>query len=180
MLQLYLSVLEDEFSKRKFEDIYIGYKQFMYSVAFSVLKNVYDSEDAVHQAFLTIANNFERVSELSCHDLKPYIAIIVKNTSINIYNKNKRNADRYSELNEEILSVEVDFFENYNYESLLKSIFELDEIYKDVLYLRYVIGFSSKEISRMLDVSEDVIWKRTERAKKQLKKLLEEGERNYQ
>jgi RNA polymerase sigma-70 factor (ECF subfamily) len=178
MLQVYLSILADEFSKRKFEDLYIDYKQFMYSVAFSILKNVYDSEDAVHQAFLTIANNFERVSELSCQDLKPYIAIIVKNISINIYNKNKRNADRYSELNEEILSVEVDFFENYNYESLLKAIFELNEIYKDVLYLRYVIGFSSKEISKMLDVSEDVIWKRTERAKKQLKKLLEEGERN--
>lgn len=176
MLQIYISVLESEDSKTKFEELYITYKQYMYSVSFNILKNVHDSEDAVHQAFLAIANNFEKVSQLSCQELKPYVVIIVRNVSINIYNKNKRQLDRFVELNEDTVPVEVDFFEKYSYELLLNSIFRLDEIYKDVLYLRYVIGFSAKEIAKIFDVSEEVIWKRTQRAKNQLKELLKEGE----
>ena len=178
MLQIYLSILESEDSKEKFENLYLDYKQYMYSVAYNILGNVHDSEDAVHQAFLAIAYNFKKISHLSSQELKPYIVIITRNTSINIYNKNKRNSMRCVQLNDDISSVEIDFFENYNYESLLNCILQLDSIYKDILYLRYVNGFSTKDISKMLCISEDTVWKRTERAKKQLKKLLEEGGQN--
>ncbi len=178
MLQLYLSVLEREEQKRSFEELYINYKQYMYSVCFNILKNVHDSEDAVHQAFLNIANSFEKISQLSCHELKPYVVIIAKNAAINIYNKNKRNASHHKEFNDDTTAIEIDFFENYNYEVLLNCILQLDDIYKDVLYLRYVIGFSTKEIAKMLTITENTVSVRIGRAKKQLKNLLEEGEQD--
>ena len=69
--------------------------------------------------------------------------------------------------------MDVDYFENIDYDELVKTISQLPQIYKDVLFLRYVNDFSVKEISKMLDISVDTVWKRLERARKMLKELLE-------
>lgn len=54
---IYLALIEVEEDKRKFERIYLSYKQTMFYVANRILKNHHTSEDAVHQAFLRIIDN---------------------------------------------------------------------------------------------------------------------------
>lgn len=56
MLAIYLSMLETNEEKNQFEQLYIKYKQDMYAVAYGILKNKEDAEDAVHQSFLKIAD----------------------------------------------------------------------------------------------------------------------------
>lgn len=178
MINIYLSVLETDEDRIQFQDIYIKYKQKMYSIAYGILHNTADSEDAVHQAFLTIANNFEKIKSFSCQELPSYIVIIIKRISINIYNKNKRTNEILSTLDDNNSSIEIDLLANYKYEQLLNVISNLSENYKEILYLYYINNFTTKEISKMLDISVDNVWKRIERAKKQLKARLEEGEKN--
>lgn len=48
---IYLSILTDEQSRSKLENIYKMYKNLMYYVAYQILHSKPDSEDAVHQAF---------------------------------------------------------------------------------------------------------------------------------
>jgi len=67
----------------------------------------------------------------------------------------------------------VDILESYDYKQLVKKISELPQIYKDIIFLYYLQGFSTKEISKMLNISPDNVWKWTERAKKLLKESLE-------
>lgn len=176
MINFYLSVLETGEDKNLFEDLYLKYRQSMYAVAYSILNNVEDSEDAVHNAFLTIADNFEKIKAIPCHEIKTYFIIIVRNVSINIYNKNKKNSERFTELAGNKISVDINFFENIDYEKLVQTISNLPMIYKDVLYLHYINGFTTKEIAKMLDISIDTVRKRIERAKKLLKAELEKGE----
>lgn len=107
-----------------------------------------------------------------------YIVIIIKRISINIYNKNKRTNEILSTLDDNNSSIEIDLLANYKYEQLLNVISNLSENYKEILYLYYINNFTTKEISKMLDISVDNVWKRIERAKKQLKARLEEGEKN--
>lgn len=178
MLNLYLSVLDTDEEKNYFEEIYLKYKEKMYGIAYSILNNVQDSEDAVHQAFLNIADNFQKIHNIPRQDLSSYIVIIIRNTSINIYNKNKKTAEHSAELSEDQKAIDIDFFENIDYEQLVSVISHLPDNYKDILFLHYINGFSCKEISKMLDISVDNVWKRIERAKKSLKKALEEGEKN--
>lgn len=175
MLGFYLAILETDEEKSKFEELYIKYKKNMYSVAYSILHNVEDSEDAVHQAFLTIANNFDKVCKIPCQELKAYIVIIIRNVSINMYNQNKRISEHSAELDDNTV-INIDMFEQYEYKQLVKTISQLPQIYKDVIYLYYLEGFTAKEISKMLNISSDTVWKRAERAKKMLKEKLEEGE----
>ncbi len=169
MLGFYLTLIDDDEGKSQFEELYIKYKQDMYSVAYSILHNV---EDAVHQIFLTIANNFEKVRKIPCQEIKAYIVIIIRNVSINIYNSNKRKAEHSAELNDNV-TVDVDVLEQYEYTQLVKVISELPQIYKDIVYLYYLEEFTAKEVAKMLNISVDTVWKRAERAKKLLKEALE-------
>ncbi|MDE6036092.1 MAG: sigma-70 family RNA polymerase sigma factor [Ruminococcus sp.] len=176
MINIYLSVLDTAEDKAEFEDLYIKYKQRMYAVAYKILNNVEDAEDAVHNAFLKIADNFEKIKKISCQELPSYIVIIIRNTSINIYRKNQKNSEYLTRLDDNQLMVNVDFFENIDRDELIKAISNLPLIYKDILFLHYFRKYTTKEISEMLAISVNAVWKRIERAKKLLKEKLEKGE----
>lgn len=175
IITFYLSVLDTEEEKNYFEEIYTKYKSKMYGISYGILHNVHDSEDAVHQAFLTIADNLKKIINIPCQELPSYIVIIIRNISINIYNKNKHKAEVSTDITEEHIPFDVDFFENIDYENLVSVISKLPDNYKDVLFLHYVNGFSCKEVAEMLNMSVENVWKRIERAKKSLKNALEEG-----
>lgn len=176
MINIYLSALETAQDKSEFEDLYIKYKQRMYAIAYKILHNVEDSEDAVHEAFMAIAKNFKKIKNFSCQDKERYIVIIVRNVSIDIYRKNKKDSEYLAELDDNQPPVNVNFFENIDYQKLLQTISELPLIYKDILFMHYVNHYTNNEISKMLDISVDNVWKRIERAKKLLKEKLEKGE----
>ena len=50
---IYFQMIESDEDKSKFEQLYIMYKGLMFHVAMKILKNEFDAEDAVHQAFLS-------------------------------------------------------------------------------------------------------------------------------
>ena len=58
---VYLSVLDSQEKKSKFEQIYLAYRKQMYYAAFQILQHDEDSEDAVHHAFIKIAENIEKL-----------------------------------------------------------------------------------------------------------------------
>ena len=76
MINIYLSILETAEDKIKFGNFYTKYKHKMYAVAYNILHNVEDSEDAVHEAFILIADNFEKIKNFSCQDSALWFVII--------------------------------------------------------------------------------------------------------
>ena len=90
MLGVCFTLIDDENDKDKFEELYLKYRQRAYAIAYSILRNSHDAEDAVGQAFLSVANNFKKVSLFSRQEFEAYIVIIIRNTSINIFNQNKK------------------------------------------------------------------------------------------
>ena len=154
MLYIYLSSLNTDEEKNYFEEIYLNYRQKMYGIAYSILHNAQDSEDAVHQAFLKMADNFQKILSIPRQELPSYIVIIIRNISINIYNKNKKAAERSAELPEDQTAIDINFFGNIDYEQLVSVISHLPDKYKDILILHYINDFSCKEISKMLDIEE--------------------------
>ena len=172
MLAIYLSMLETNEEKNQFEQLYIKYKQDMYAVAYGILKNKEDAEDVVHQSFLKIADNFSKVSQIPCHELKAYIVIICRNTAINIYRQNQNRAKHSTELFETEI-VDESYFEKQNYDELLLAIKQLPQIYKDVIYLYFLQEFSAKETATQLEISSELVRQRALRAKKMLKDILE-------
>ncbi len=60
------------------EEIYKKYSKFMYKVAYSVLHNKYDSEDAVQQSFLRIIDNLDKIGDLEGKKLEILLEQFVK------------------------------------------------------------------------------------------------------
>jgi len=171
------SAMKDN-SLKKVEELYLKYNKILYTIAYNILKNHQLAQDAVQTTFVKILeNNISKIGDIDCNKTKAFIVIICRNISINIYNKHKRSnilpIEEFDDVttndsfcvSEELVKLEM--------LSLLKEkISMLYEPYADIITLRYIFDYSEKEISKMLDISEQNVRVRLCRAKKSLMKLL--------
>ena len=177
MIPVFFAVLETESERTLFEQWYIRYRQTMYAVAYGVLHNKEDAEDAVHQAFVNLAEKYEVAAAVPEGEMKAFVIVITRNTAINLYRRNKRDAEQFTTLDDNYSEpVETDFFEQIDYEMLVQTIMTLPPKYKDVLFLRYVQELSAKEVADLIGIPAETVRKRTERAKKLLKLALERSD----
>ncbi|MBA1334991.1 MAG: RNA polymerase ECF-type sigma factor [Firmicutes bacterium] len=171
MLPIYLAMLEGDEEKNKFESLYVTYRKLMFYVANRILNDESLAEDAVHQAFVKILENFDKVGEISCHKTKSYVVTIVRNAAINMYNRRKRHSTvPIEEAAFYIAEEKLERTDDLDY--LAEAVLKLPAIYKDALKLKYVQGFSNAETAKMLDISEAAVRKRLERAKRMLEEIL--------
>ncbi len=84
MLSFYLTLIDTEAEKSKFEQLYLIYRQMMFFVAKQILEDSYLAEDAVHQAFLKIIDHFDKIGEIDCPKTRGFIVTIVQNQSIDL------------------------------------------------------------------------------------------------
>ena len=61
MIALYLALLDRPEERASFEDIYNAYKGKMMAIAYGVLGNYHDCEEAVSQAFFAVAKSFGKI-----------------------------------------------------------------------------------------------------------------------
>ena len=145
MIALYLSLIDSDESKDKFEELYLKYRKQMKKIAFKILGDDGLAEDAVH----------------------------IRSVSIDIYRKRNREFEKTDILDKEI-STETDF-SAVQVETVLKAIEALPEIYSDILLLKIEYDYKDKEIAEILGTNVNTVSKRLERARKQLKQQLLKG-----
>ena len=170
---IYMALIDDE-DIPEFEKIYEKYKQPLYDLAFSILHNHQDAEDAVQETFIKIADTFTKVLQIPCNELTSYIVIICRNISINKYNKNKRTSEHTIRLNENITASEV-FSASESKEALMNALSQLPQDHKDVIFLFDLQGMSAKEAAALLGISEGNVRIKVFRAREMLRKSLKEG-----
>lgn len=167
---IYLQMLETPEEKSKFEQLYLEYKGFMFHVAYEILHNEQDAEDAVHQAFVKIAENIKKIDDPICPKTHSYVVTIVENKAIDQYRKQQKH--QTVELIDDIQGT------NAHYEGdndLTKCILKLPARYREMILLRYHHGYSVREIAGMMGISLPAAIKLDQRAKQKLKKLCEEA-----
>lgn len=173
---IYLSMLETEREKSKFEQIYRAYKNLMLRTAYRILGDSRDTEDVVHQAFLKIIENFEKIEEVKCHKTRAFIVTIVERMAIDLYRQRKRRSA--IPMDEEYINVpapsKIEAVPGYT--DLERAMAALPARYRQVILLRYDSGLSYDEIAGLLSTNPANVRKLVERAKKQLREKLEEQE----
>ena len=75
------------------EDCYRLYENKMYYVAYGILHDEGLAEDAVQDAFLRLMKHEVHFTSAESDDCKRYIITVIRNASINIYNKKKRESE---------------------------------------------------------------------------------------
>lgn len=155
-------------------ELFTENRQMMFKIAFSILQNNADAEDAVQEAFLHISNNLERVSEIPVDDRIGYIIEIVKNVCYDqIRSKNRRQICNIDEF--EIStgnSVEDEALSALTVDEIKSVLNELSERDNDILYLLLFMDYAPKDIAKSLGISERNISMYIIRARKRLIKAL--------
>ena len=166
---VYIQMIDAPEEKDKFERLYLKYRDLMFYIANKILQNKQDAEDAVQAAFLSIAENMEKISSPTCPKTKGYIVTITENKAIDLYRKKKRHPKVL--LLEETAGLEVSYEGSH---AIAHCFARLSARDRDILMLRYRYGYTAREIAKMLNLSEANANKRIQRAKDRLEKLCKE------
>lgn len=141
----------------------------MYHVAYEILHNHHDAEDAVHQAFLSIAERIEEVDEPVCRRTKSYVVTIVENKAIDMYRHKQRHP--LVEYNDENVGIVIEY-DGAN--TLSKCMSQLPPQYRELIILKYVHGYTFKETAQIMGITENNAKKIALRAKDKLAAMCEE------
>ena len=172
---IYLNMIESVDDKSKLEQIYNTYKQTMFYAANRIIRDEYLAEDIVHQGFLRILDNLDKINEINCHKTKGFIVIIVENIAIDFYRKRKReNNISFDEV--EIYIEDVKSSNDFIVNDVEEAILKLPLNYLNVFKLRFSHGYSYKEIAGILEISEVNVRQRISRGKKKLEEILDREE----
>lgn len=168
---VYLQMVETQEDKDKFEVLYKQYRGYMYHIAFKILLNDQDAEDAVHNAFVTIAENLKNIFDPMCPKTRSYIVTIIESRAIDLYRQKKRRPSVPLESAAEGLQTE------YTGPNVLaRCIAQLPPRYRHVLALKHQHGLNNREIAKLLKITEANAIKLEQRAKARLQELcVEEG-----
>lgn len=160
-------------NKEAFEYLYNKYKNKIQYFVFNIIKDNEKAEDIAQETFIYILQHPKREG----YSFKYYIYLIAKSRAINYINtENHRN-----EINEKYLSKETEAIEQDIYEiiekkekqkEIIEAINQLEDKYKNAIYLTNIEGLTYKETAKILGESVQNIKNIVHRGKKELKKNL--------
>lgn len=152
-----------DMTKEEFARSIRAYTLNMYRLAFSILRNDPDAEDAVSEAVLRA---YEKRSSLrKAENFKGWILRITANEAARIYRRNKRVSPVEWEEN-----MSPAFYDEHH--ELWDAVMKLEQGHRDVIVLYYYEQCSLKEISRILGCREGTVKSRLYRAREQLRRMI--------
>ncbi|NYB73216.1 RNA polymerase sigma factor [Sedimentibacter hydroxybenzoicus DSM 7310] len=178
----YLSLIDNQEDKDKFEYIYTNFRHTMLYEAKYILRDEDMAEDAVHEAFIKIIKNISKISTENRNRLRSLLVLIVKQKSIDMIRKNEKeetdyveNIEKIQDENEEIHDEVLDkVLSIHGVRHMMGIIAELEDAYKIPLELKLFHEYSNKEIAEILDLSEGHVRIRIFRARQQIIKKYEQ------
>lgn len=159
--------------------IYNGYYKAMYNAAYRILRDEYEAEDIMQEAFLTA---FTKLHTFKAEvTFGAWLKRIVINKSLTQLKKN----NRYEEVKMEVIPNYEVQEERIDYSVLkasevMSKINSLKQNYQLVLNLNLIEGYDYEEIAQILGYTNENVRTTISRAKKKLKQALSEGPINTQ
>lgn len=168
---------DENFQNNMIAQLYDAYENKMYGIAYSILNNVEQAEDAVQDAFIKLIPHISTIQRIESLKTKRLVVYTIKNIAIDLYRRNRKETELFTkEVEEKGIS------ENQNGVSSVKTIEDrymitqllsrLPEKYREIIQYRCFYELSYKEISSLLNISEDVAAKRYERGRRMVKEMI--------
>ena len=174
-----LMVFDTPEEKGKFEQAYLRYNKVGFYYAREILHDDALAEDALHDAFLSLARNLDKIGDVECSKSFNYFVTIVKNTAISTLRRQKRartvNIDDDSsvfQLEDSAPGPEESSAQKDSYTRLLNAVKRLKPEYQAPLLLKYANGYTEAEIAKTLGITVSNVSVRIYRAKQKLIPIL--------
>lgn len=156
-------------------DIFFRYLKWNYYISDE------DAQDVLSWFYLKLWNGFWLYK--SNTNFGAWVWTVFKNYIIDFFKKEKilsfsqiTRSDSEEEFEDSLKSLDQDIINlmetQFSYEKIIKAINNLEEKYREVIYMKFVEEKSYEEIAEILSTSNDNVRKRLSRAIKMLKDLL--------
>ena len=89
----YLATMETADDRTRFEALYLAYRGLMYHVAYHILKNPQDAEDAVHQSFVKLAEHMATIPDGPCPRTRNLVVTVAERKAIDLYRSHQRHPE---------------------------------------------------------------------------------------
>lgn len=181
MISAALAILETEEERNELSEFYEKFKHRFYAIAFERLHNEQDSEDAIQETFIRIADKPGKFFSLSNNERVYLVSAIVRDVSIDMFNKKVKHPIEDISENEIYLSdpelLENSLLEKVSYNELLDFINNLPELQRNVLVLTCLTELSISETADTLKISKAAVNQRLYLARKSIKTFIERKRR---
>lgn len=174
---IFLEMLNSEEERLSFQEVYEKNYMKMFYAALNMVKNVHMAEDAVHEAFLKLAEKYPEYKTYSDDKMTSLCIVITKQRAVDMIRKDKKiDLKDINEYEDEFVSEEkvIDSIVlKENKETLRRGIEKLTETSRNILKLKYYHELNNTEIADMLGISKKHVEVRLNRAREALKKVIE-------
>lgn len=168
MLSFFFSILESDADRQAFTTIYVQHHTKLESVAIGILRSQSDAEDAVQNTFMQVIRHFEKIYQIPCEELPFWLISIVKNEAYMILQKRKHTVSM-----EDCPCVLQETADVSSYIELVEVFMKLPDTYRRVLEMKVLLGYTDKEISEYLGITETAVSTRASRGRDFVREILE-------
>ncbi|MDB0615900.1 RNA polymerase sigma factor [Tenacibaculum dicentrarchi] len=151
--------------------VYNNYYKAMYNTAYRILKESFESEDLIQEAFLTAFTKLDTFKGQVTFGA--WLKRIVINKSLTQLKKNNRYEAIKTDVipTYEIEETEIDYT-SLEVKQVMNCLLKLKENYRVILTLNLIEGYDYEEISQILNYTNQNVRATISRAKKKLKQIL--------
>nr|WP_325258904.1 sigma-70 family RNA polymerase sigma factor [uncultured Oscillibacter sp.] len=163
MLAGYVLQLERDGDRKRFTLLYKHSQRQLSRLTARILGPGPRAEDAVHDAFVKLIQNFPQLRDRSDGQLERWLMVVARNTALDILRKESRETELDPGFPEPAVSPDQGEFE-----ALVALIRSMPEDYRRVLELRFLAEWSMGDIARELGLTEGAVKSRVFRGRKLL------------
>lgn len=180
MLLFLLSIAETPEDRSKLSEIYDRYFLKMYNYAVSQLQTRSEAEDAVQEAFLSLAKNISKIDDPASRAAAGYVMTTLKNKVIDVKRKKKRDADLFNTAASENAEFDDSVFDRIvkteRTEKLNNAVKRLQSRERHIILLRLYEDMSFEDIAKLTGISEGNVKNIYYRSLVKLRTMLEDEE----
>ncbi|MDQ0272853.1 RNA polymerase sigma factor [Cytobacillus purgationiresistens] len=144
-------------------------KSKFYKIGWAYLKNHSDVEDVFHNTIIKVHDKIDQLRD--DRFFETWVTSIFLNECRSLYRKGKQNDCRPipETANETDMDTKLE---------VINGLEQLDERYREVIILKYLRGYSQEEISEILSMPVGTVKSRIYRGLKQMRLILEGGDKD--
>lgn len=151
-------------TKEELADLIFENKESMYRLAYTIVENDADAQDAVGDAIVKAFGNIQRLRKKT--SAKSWLMQILVNSAHDIVRKRSKWKIVEKQLDDTAVT------EAFESDEMLPIVMELKEEFREIIILYYYEEFSVGEISRMLKIPTGTVKSRLARGRDKLSTIL--------
>ena len=182
MYPIIIMSIENNSDREFIEWIYIEYYPLMKKKAYEIVMDNSVIDDIINEAIIKLIKHIDTLKKLESHRLTSYIVYTIRSVAINFIAKRDQHNNNIFYGLEDDLSVTLEDTDGIcpkeaivikeNIDELGNAISKLAEIDQEILFYKYNLEMSNKDIAHTLNISEDAVRQRLSRAKRRALKIL--------